>query len=288
MFEPARAIEALNRAIELESGNQYTLSVRATAFAQIGEFDRALADLRAINEIVGENPETLAMMGRIYQHLGQDDEALAVADRAIAVDPDGLNAISTKAILLRSLGRDAEADAMFDRALEAVADMPADQISDRLRRDQIRSSVLATSGRIEEAVSELEALVAQQPGDPEILNWLCWQRVMANVQIEAALANCNEAIEMDPDREGVIDSRGWAKIRLGRYREAIEDFDRSLAISPQLDSSLYGRGLAHLRLGETEAAQADLARARLLSFDIDESFGLYGLAAEPAEAAEQP
>jgi tetratricopeptide (TPR) repeat protein len=102
--------------------------------------------------------------------------------------------------------------------------------------------------------------------------------VLANVELEGALADCEQALKKEPQNPAVIDSRAWAKLRLGRLDEAIADYDLALRLSPRLPASLYGRGIAKLRKGDKAGGDQDLAAARRYHFDIDARFRRYGLA----------
>ena len=67
-------------------------------------------------------------------------------------------------------------------------------------------------------------------------------------------------------------------MRQGKFRKAIDDFDRSLALRPAAAGTLYGRGLARLRMGQKELGQADIDAAVRAQPGIEESMKHIGLA----------
>jgi len=58
------------------------------------------------------------------------------------------------------------------------------------------------------------------------LNSLCWNYAITN-QAEQALPYCEEAVKKDPSAQ-TLDSRGFTYALLGRYPEALSDFEAAL------------------------------------------------------------
>ena len=67
-------------------------------------------------------------------------------------------------------------------------------------------------------------------------------------------------------------------MKLGRFDEAIADYDSALKLAPQLASSLYGRGAAKLKKGDTDGGNADIAAAKAIQADVADDFAGYGVA----------
>jgi tetratricopeptide (TPR) repeat protein len=64
---------------------------------------------------------------------------------------------------------------------------------------------------------------------------------------------------------------------MGKYEEALADYDRALQRSPKLASALFGRGIVELRTGNAAGGQADIAAAEAAKPGIVKRFGRYGL-----------
>ena len=58
---------------------------------------------------------------------------------------------------------------------------------------------------------------------------------------EEAIADCTEAIRLDPDDAAAYFGRSEAKAELGRYDEASEDFDRGVRLEPDIAPASEGR-----------------------------------------------
>ncbi|MEO5932041.1 MAG: tetratricopeptide repeat protein [Duganella sp.] len=109
------------------------------------------------------------------------------------------------------------------------------------------------------------------------LNELAWELAIHNVELPTALSIIDEALKKQPDNHAFIDSKGFILLRLGRYREAIEQYDMALKLRPEEPSSLFGRGIAKRRSGRTSAAQADLTAARAAQPYVDTKFAEMGV-----------
>jgi tetratricopeptide (TPR) repeat protein len=72
---------------------------------------------------------------------------------------------------------------------------------------------------------------------------------------------------------------------MGKYDEAIADYDASLKIQPNKVASLYGRGMAKRRKGDYAAGNADISAARALKGDVSAEFARYGLLPPLTDAA---
>ena len=106
----------------------------------------------------------------------------------------------------------------------------------------------------------------------------CWARAVANVELDLALADCDEAVRAAPRSAPVLDTRAFVYLRMGRNEEAIKDYDAALQGNTGLSASFYGRGVAKLRLGDVEGAKADLFRAETLRPGTRAQFTAFGLA----------
>jgi tetratricopeptide (TPR) repeat protein len=102
------------------------------------------------------------------------------------------------------------------------------------------------------------AFIQENPHDPHgyFDRHLAWDRLGRH---DLALADIESSIRLKPD-SGAFDARGCVLRQIGRYEEAIEDFNRAAALDPE---SWYGgpgpifRADCHARLGNLEAALAD-------------------------------
>jgi tetratricopeptide (TPR) repeat protein len=120
--------------------------------------------------------------------------------------------------------------------------------------------------------------VPLESGQQEValLNDRCWARAVAMIDLDAALADCNEALRLMPEYVAALDSRAFIHLRSGRFAEAVTDYDAALKGSARDPYSLYGRGIAKMRLGDSQGAQADIAASKEVQ-DVSAEFTAYGI-----------
>ena len=72
---------------------------------------------------------------------------------------------------------------------------------------------------------------------------------MMEDKFEQAIAELTVAIEMNPNHALATNARGYSQMRLGRYTEALRDFDRALAFDPNYQNAKQNRAAARRSLG---------------------------------------
>lgn len=80
-------------------------------------------------------------------------------------------------------------------------------------------------------------------------------------RLEEAIADCTEAIRLEPDNPRLHLERAGAHSRLNRYEEAIADYDRAIGLDPDHAAAYLGRCHARSELGRHEEAIEDYDHA---------------------------
>jgi WD40 repeat protein/Flp pilus assembly protein TadD len=94
-------------------------------------------------------------------------------------------------------------------------------------------------------------------------------------------------LALSPFEARAYSRRGLAFARRGRWREALDDFRRSLALRPNQAEPHYQRGLIRARLRQTQEAIADFSRAIAIAPDHAEAYAARGDAHSVRRAWEQ-
>jgi hypothetical protein len=76
-----------------------------------------------------------------------------------------------------------------------------------------------------------------------------------------------------------LDSRGFARLKLGQFDSAIIDYDSVLKLQSATASSLYGRGVAKLKKDDRTGGISDIAAAKAIQADIADQFSRAGIMA---------
>jgi tetratricopeptide (TPR) repeat protein len=103
----------------------------------------------------------------------------------------------------------------------------------------------------------------------------CEARALAG-DYTKALADCNQAIKLEPNETVPRSSRGFVYLKMAKFDEALSDFDAAVHLSPQRPFALYGRGVAKLRKGD-DSGHADMAAAKAILPTIDDDFVRSGI-----------
>lgn len=103
---------------------------------------------------------------------------------------------------------------------------------------------------------------------------------------DRAIADCDDAIRLDPRFFAAFDSRGLAYLEKGDYDHAIADISEAIKFAEELGHSdwnvfqLIGRARAYRAKGDYDHAIADLEREISLVDTVDQSAVLLGLRGE--------
>lgn len=77
---------------------------------------------------------------------------------------------------------------------------------------------------------------------------------------EAAFADLDKAVALNPERDDALALRAAARRRIGDYGRALEDAEMALAINPGNPEALLERGTLRRRAGDVAGARADWLR----------------------------
>ena len=98
----------------------------------------------------------------------------------------------------------------------------------------------------------------------------------------------NEAIQLNPNNDIAYNNRGVAYAELGRYEQAIQDFNKAIQLNPNYDATAYAnRGLAYHDLGQNERAIQDLNKAISINPNDGAAYNGRGLAYSGLEQYER-
>lgn len=109
-----------------------------------------------------------------------------------------------------------------------------------------------------------DANVIAHPEDKTLANMSCFVRAAYGFDIQHAMGYCDAAVANGRPGYALV-NRGKAELQLGRFREALQDFDEALRTRKELQSralvqAAFGRGVARLRLADT-AGREDIGQA---------------------------
>lgn len=214
--------------------------------------------------------EALVQRGVLRGDLAQDARAIADFGKALRIDPRMVSAYIERA----------ELHSAREAFEAAVRDYDAALALEPYHQTALQGRQAALRGELTVLGEELDLLaqaLADRPNDATLWNNRCWIRAVEGQELDFALADCNEALRLEPRQAAALDSRGLVYLKRGDNAAAFADYEAALAVEPGRGHYLYGRGIARLRLGETAAGQADLAAAEMAEPGVTRLYHGYGI-----------
>ena len=200
------------------------LSVRLRQFQSKGT-DLSLSDI--FREVPQASKLQIAEQ-LAKQYFDRGDFALAVDVMQVLLGEEAnQRTIYWKTMVYRDLMEVSEAKAV-QTLRDAIATYP-----DKAKLRTLLASELAYLLEIrEDFTSTLEAykIYIGEKYDRTVynLNALAYHRALANVELDQALIDIDEALGYQPDASDLRDTRAWIYFQLGRYEEAFVDADLSV------------------------------------------------------------
>lgn len=302
--EAAGAMEALRAS---EAGNRYAERLWCQAMARV-DGASALPRCRALAARHPDWAEGHAAVAWLHYNLAQYLEAVSAYEQALALDPRVGAWWNNAGVSWNEQGERARALEMFRQAQRLD---PADPLYPR----NVGFTLLQMGGRLDEAVTALDAALDLDPGDA-----YAWE-LLGDARFEQGRSGSagdayDAALAFGRNVLSVHNSRGRVHLRAGAYRSALESFRRAAALGPGDDAPVYNQGLVFKELGlcaeavpyfektvemdpEWEPARTELARCRSVLLGASQAtcsvkrvkdllgLGELALARQPMEACER-
>ena len=252
-----------------EADDISALTSRASYRGGTGNYNGALGDLKLVLQ---KEPmvDNYIAHGSLAFALGDHATALADGEAALKLDSSAPGAIGLIAAAEAERGNLSRGTALYDERIALGGE-------DKSGLILAKAALIGEYGDPKEAIKLLEGQDAEKPGNPQILNAMCWTRATRNFELDIALKNCTSAIELSSNTAPALDSRALVWFRMGRYDDALRDLDAVLLQVPALGPSRFLRGLILEKLGRKSEAQVELALARRLAPGVERDYVHFGL-----------
>ena len=140
-----------------------------------------------------------------------------------------------------------------------------------------RASAYRAKGDAPHAVQDLDTMIRLKPDSAEAYSNRCLIKVRANLALDQALSDCDQALKIHPNLGPTIMLRTLVLARLGRFDDVIAATGEILARDPKSAPALYVRGVARSKKGDTAGGSADMAAAAAISPKIAAGIAAYGI-----------
>ncbi len=249
------AVADLDAAIKLKPRAYQAFVNLAEAYRRLGKLDLALEQLRSAAELEPRLAHIDRLQARVYLERNQPDLALKSFGRAIereeTNDPYLVDDQIERGRLLLRLGKNAEALASFDGALALR--------KDDAQAHRLRAEALFRLGRFEDVVRAFDRYL--ETGKP--LEVVYRGRGLAQAELgqyPGAIEDFTKALELHPT-SAVQAYRGWTFLVVNAPKLALRDFDLAIELDGKNGDAYCGRGFARAKLGRHAEAIQDAAAA---------------------------
>jgi serine/threonine-protein kinase len=251
------ALNEFTEAIKLRPDISVGWRYRSYAFADGGNFIRAIADL---DEAIRLKPDDVQAYYDRGQHLLRQKQlelALADCNKAIELEPARADLFGLRGRVKAAKGSTEHAMADFGKAIEMDPEGAKDYLA---WRGDLYSEMELFVEAIDDYTSALnkDATQAQVYAQRAHCYWMLNDH-------DAALVDLNQAIQLDPNYP-------WLRVRRGALHqdrkeldEALVDFNQAVEMNPKYILAMEYRAETLYKLGRRAEALADLAEAMKLN-----------------------
>lgn len=262
------SIQYFNQAIAAKPYLAQPYFLRAVAKLNLDDLRGAEADA---TKALDRNPyltDAWEVRGVARQNLGLNAEAVADYDHALENNPYSRALLYNKAMAQTELKEYQAADSTFGRLLRYHPNFEGGYIG------RARLSLAAT-----DTAAALKDLARALELNPQNVNA---RLIRADIALnstkdyQAALADMDQAIRLQPNEAGFYVNRAYVRYRLDDYRGAMDDFDRAIDLDPLNRAALFNRSMLCAEVRDFNRAIDDLTR--VLDLDNDDYRALYNRA----------
>jgi tetratricopeptide (TPR) repeat protein len=259
--EQEKAIITAEIAVKNAPGNFETYIDLGMAYFHAERLKDAMA---AFQRAITMNPNASRAyngIGRVCYHTGPAQAAVEAYERAIDLDRNYIDPYYGLGILYSAqLGDYEAAIRVFQRGLEHN---PAEAFL-----VSSLGSTYARAGGFEEAIENLQQAIALQPENDFANSWLSIIYLHLK-RFDDAITACRREIEI-ADSHSARRVLGYVYSLQGRYDEAIEQLDRSIALAPEDYEARGALAQIYRTIGHEQKAQEQYAVAAEMAGRDDE------------------
>lgn len=225
---------------------------RAYFFQKIGEYERAIKDLEAALAIES-NSENYKWLGDLQ--LGLDPAAaLTSYTKATEIKPAYFDALLE---IIRLHVRDEK----YGEANIVLENAKKDGLSDT-SADSLQIEILQAEGKFDQALQMMNDLVEEEPDSATYLADRCLLRMMEKIDLDLALEDCTDVIELSQRSSYYHFIRALVHYRQGNYDLVVNDLDKAVKANDNYGYVYHLRAAAHDKLGNRVKSENDMKAAR--------------------------
>ena len=214
------ALRDLNKALEVESDDEWAIARRGDTYRLMERYEEAIADLTRAIDLKPDDAGMIASRGVTYRGMERYEEALADLTRVIDLKSDDAGMIASRGVTYRLMERYEEALADLTRVIDLNPD-DAGMIA-------LRGETYRLMERYEEALADLTRAIDLKPDDGWAIA-ICGGTYLLMERYEEALADLSRALELKASHWTLYE-RGNAYRKLDQPSLAQADFQKAIQL----------------------------------------------------------
>jgi tetratricopeptide (TPR) repeat protein len=115
-------------------------------------------------------------------------------------------------------------------------------------------------GNYDAAIVDCNKAIQLDPNNADAYKIMGWAKARKG-EYDGAITDCDKAIQLDPQSASAYDARAWVKVFKKDDDGAIADWDKAVELDPKNEHLHESRGLCQRRKGLYDEAIADFSRA---------------------------
>ena len=262
------AIADFSSVLQLNPNDPDAYYHRGLVSHEVDDFQSSLQDYTQAILLDAENPYPYISRGLAHSALGDKQKAISDFTQAIRVDPQEPDAYYSRGRAFSSLGNYQGALEDYTKAIGLVPDETDEKFAN-FRGLAINAYV--NRCRVQLNLSDLEAAIADcskaiELDDTATLAYT--NRCVAHYQTQKyaeAIADCSRTIELNPESAKAYSNRGLSYSAQEDHERAIADYTKALELDPDNAVAYSNRGSAYNDLGEYRKAIEDHTQALRLN-----------------------
>jgi tetratricopeptide (TPR) repeat protein len=258
-------VEKSPKAVVAWNNRGSTLDKKAEAALKLNDLESAkIARLQAIEDFtkaVDQKPDysnAFYNRGRSQFELGKQlrDTSMiknSISDftSALQIDPRFADSYLNRGLAKDELNRTQEAIKDYDMAVAINPDNPAFYSNRGVAKGKL--------GKLEDAVSDFNKALNLKPDDEATLSNRGYANVLLN-RNEDAMKDYNRSLEMNPNEKAYY-NRAALKYKTKDFEGAVADCNQAIQLNNRFADAIYQRGLAYYSLNEKDKACSDFSMA---------------------------
>lgn len=261
-----KVVDDFSKAIEREPNKAEFYTQRGQAYCYLQQWNQAIADLSRALELKPDDEIAWFQRARAYVVLRQWDKAAADFSKVIDLKPAQISAWQNRAISYVNRGQWSKAAADFAKIVELT---PENAVAWNQR-----GVAYEKLGQKEKAAADF-AKAAELAGD-DAQDWFkLGQSHDVFRRWQDGIRCYTRAVELKPDYAEAWEERGASFGVLKEWDKAVGDFSKAIELRPVEWKHWSDRGYARTQMGHWEKAAADFSKAIELARDKKVIAALY-------------